>query len=1801
MSPHTEFDKGSLIWVKSEIEETLSRAREAMLQFAEGGGESSLRHAQTHLHQAAGALTMVDLAGLARFCEELEQAAAHLIRIENAPDSVPLLLRGLEAVRVYLDRLMAGMPNTPLLLKPLFAEIARLRQGETSGAELFFPNLQLDLPQGLPQKRWPDGELKDELLRQRRRFESGLLHWLQGEQTAAQAMAASLADVAACQTSAVARTFWWSAAAFALGLAGNRAEIDLDTRQLLMRLNLQLRRLVEGSGKVAERLFRDTLYVLAQMDCDSKLVKHLQQAFALDALIPSAAAMQAGIDQLGDTQATVLSEELRGLKETWSRIASGQHDRLPQFAQQLTIFVAKTHALPIPALDQLWDGLLGALLQLGDKAPGEDAALEMATGLLLADNALAAYPDIAPDFPQQVDALLQRLTNPQAQQPVPLLDSISRQAQERLLETQIAQEIRTNLREIEERLDAYFREPDSQRAGLSALVTPLRQVQGALLMLDRPDAVDLVQSCQQRIDALLEQVAPAQSELEDLAEALSTLGFYIDSLAQGREQPELLLPALQRLQGEAHPQTATPVLNEVLEAEPPAGQVATESLVAPAPVVPETRPLPASDAAIDAELLDVYLEEAVEVLSTVAQQLEVCLHDPADREALTLIRRGFHTLKGSGRMVGLYNLGEVAWAAEQLLNKLLQLEKPASPAVLELIESVHQAFGGWVESLRSSGSVEVEAAALIARAGQIRDGLEQQPAPEAQVDVVSEPAAEEAPEELLALAESAGDASEIVIGEIRISPTLFAIFQEEANRYLEMLQRGVVVLSNQGPAEPDFILAAHTLGGIASTTGFRSLGELSYALEQALQKLGDDAWHETDLFGETVFALDSMLGSIFQRAMPGDTPDLLNRLHAVEANAPLLLLDDEDTGITLALEEELPIEAVDEEVESGEITASTISSIGIEAASGPELPALDILPAVDDEEEKFTELLDDAQILEILTNPDDEGLPIDIAEAASLDVPVRHEEVAQCEDLVAATVVAADVGLPLEETPALAVSEDTALLSELETASVAAEKVQGQAGLATQLEEIKTSFADDIDEQLLPVFIEEADELMPVVSACLLALTENPDDSPALLRLKRTLHTMKGSARMTGAMRMGEAAHRMESRLEQVTKPGEALLDLLDNDYELLRLIFDEVSGRSVPVSTGAGVPGAEAAALPQQHVPGLGLPEPEGRATIRVKSDLVDELVNQAGEIAIARSRIEAEMLALKGTLSDLTENVVRLRSQLREIEIQAESQMQAREKELQEHEARFDPLEFDRFTRLQELTRFLAESVNDVGNVQQSLLKNLDESNAALTAQARMTRDLQQSLMRVRLVPFNSIADRLYRLARTTGKEVGKKVNLEIKGGAVEIDRGVLEKMVSPFEHMLRNAIDHGLENAPDRLASGKSEFGEIQIEVRQEGNELLLTLQDDGRGLDLARIRQRAQETGLIQPEQVLSDHELAMLIFEPGFSTADSVTQLSGRGIGMDVVKNEISNLAGRIDVQSTPGTGTTFQIRLPLSLAVTQVLLVRAGERTIAIPAVLVEQVQELKHDPLAKLYQDREQLWQGQRYPFAYLPHLLGDLARQPEQKRYSTVLLLRSGNDRLALHIDELVKNLEVVVKQIGPQLARVPGVVGGTVLGSGEIVLITNPLQLLPLMAHIASVSADVRQPADSQAVETQTLHTAPVVMVVDDSLTVRKITSRLLTREGYQVVVAKDGVDALQQMQEVRPSVMLVDIEMPRMDGFELTRNVRAAPDTRDIPIIMITSRTADKHRKVAFDLGVNVFLGKPYQEEELLGHIRNFVEV
>jgi len=792
-----------------------------------------------------------------------------------------------------------------------------------------------------------------------------------------------------------------------------------------------------------------------------------------------------------------------------------------------------------------------------------------------------------------------------------------------------------------------------------------------------------------------------------------------------------------------------------------------------------------------------------------------------------------------------------------------------------------------------------------------------------------------------------------------------------------------------------------------------------------------------------------------------------------------------------------------------------------------------------------------------------------------------------------------------------------------------------------------------LDPELVSLFTEEAGELLDSSDGLMATLRNVPDDVECIRGLQRNLHTLKGGARVVGIAAVGDLAHAMETLLEKIGDRKRAVepieVDSLERAFDRLHDMLERVmENRAVATPVNAverfnalaegrpiaGVAGAfETTSEPNpardEVAPvAKAVPAPPPRAApqfvetevqapaelIRVRSDLLDSLVNAAGEASIYRARLEQQVGNFRFNLVELNQTVARLREQLRKLEIETETQILSRyQRENEAGEgAAFDPLELDRFSNLQQYSRALAESVSDLASIQDILDDQARQSETLLLQQSRVNSDLQDGLMRTRMVPFESMVPNLRRTLRGAADELGKRAQLRVEGAQGEMDRSVMERMKAPFEHMLRNALAHGIEDPAQRVAIGKPMEGTVTIHVGRQGTEVLVRVTDDGAGFDRDAIRRKAIERGLLQADMSVSDAELFNFVLQTGFSTASEVSQIAGRGVGMDVVANEIRQLGGSLTIESERGRGTTFNIRLPFTLAVTQAITVRAGDTTFAVPMTSVQAVSRIPREEMAARMAsgDRSIEYAGEPYQLHELSELLGLGASHAVEDSTGQLplLMVRAGDLRAAIHIDSVIGSREIVVKPVGPQISNVPGMFGATIMGDGSVMLI---LDLAPLVRHsVAKQSAlvtvaEAEEPGDAEplrpVVPSRTDESGPrLVMVVDDSITMRKVTTRVLEREQLEVVTAKDGVDALEQLQERVPDVMLLDIEMPRMDGYELATHMKNDARFRHVPIIMITSRTGEKHRQRAFEIGVERYIGKPYSESDLLRHVNEMLE-
>jgi chemosensory pili system protein ChpA (sensor histidine kinase/response regulator) len=1704
-----EFDIGPLTWVKDEINQALGSVLENLDSVAQNPDDlSPLRYSQTHLYQVSGALDMVGLEGCKRFCAEIEKLAGKLEKkeVQITPEVVTALQNSVNALTAYLQDLLNGSPDIPLKLFPAMSALAAVQGESIEESELFFPDTARRAPKDLPSTDLDEAALPDFIAEQRNRFQKSLLTWLKnGSAQGLEEMRAAMENVQQVQKQAAQKTLWWVASAFTDTLTQEIIAAQAGVKKLCRRLDQQLKSLSEGASRASGNLLRDILYYVALSPAATERISLVKDTFELQRLLPASAPVATAIEITETEKAAVeqFKTVLDALKETWAEVSEGKEGALDHFMHQLVDIIEPVHSLSNQPVVQLFNSIheLATALDLDATKINETALIEAATALNLLEDALNGYERPDPELMQQLATQSQRLEDVMGGGP--MADFAGAAMSDHLdadVLLAVAQQIRESLKAVEQTLDAFFRNPADKEV-LQLVDKPMQQITAAFDMLDMYVPTQVAKASSAIVNFFTRAAEPDQALFELVAEGLSLLDFYVEELPKPRQESFTALEAvLDRLQAELQklditpasavsadaavedaasaetlevPETAeAPVADEPGEAHveeglpeepqaPAAGSEATSPAANAGPMV--------VDKAFDEELLDIYLTEAEEVLAHVAQHMQALRINATDNEALVEVRRGFHTLKGSGRTVGLAALGEVAWSVEKLMNHMLEGKVVPSAAQLAFIEQASAAFAGWAAALRESGSVELETQSWTERAAALQSDSSNQPP--------------------VAVAE------EVVIdGTRRMSRNLFNIFLNEADQHMNTLQQGLAALSVDSPSRPTEASrrAAHTLSSNAGTAGFKPIAELAKALEQWLDiHPGNWTQEALSLLDSTLTALADMLRKAAQMRQPKPATGLLNVLREQTAK---LEAEAEAQGLNTSDYMGIDLEGIDADISA--IVQSERPSTGAE----------EVLPAA--------------------------------AEKQAEEVPAAAEA---------------------EPEPAA-------------PAEAPAQSVAQQA-------------ATSVDQELLTMFVEEARELVPQVGNELRAWRANPQQGEHPDALQRALHTLKGSARMAGQAELGDTVHSMEDRVIKALKGKTS-----DIDFDSMFVDLDKIGGLLEEVmGEGTGVTRSRAADTDVPEIAPVQARSTDRRAQyLRLRADMLDRLINEAGEISIARSRIEREMQGFKQFSLDLTESVFRLRNHLRELEIEAESQLQSRMTHLQETNETFDPLEFDRFTRLQELTRMLAESVNDVATIQHSLLMNLDETEAALQQQNRMNRDLQHGLMNVRMVPFSQISERLQRIVRQTARELNKRVEMVIEGENVEIDRSVLDKIGAPLEHLLRNSVAHGMESAQERKKQGKPEVGNIKLRVRQESDEIIMTVTDDGAGIKLDRVREKAIERGLLKADQEISEQALLSVIFEAGFSTADAISQIAGRGVGLDAVRSDITALGGRIDVSNTPGQGAVFSIYLPVTLSVAQVVMIRAGNRIFSIPSTMVEQVQKLKPAALAEAYQAHGVKWADRDYPLYFLGKLIGE-EETPEEQRYTPVMLLRSGTYRIALHVDEILNNQEVVMKPIGPQLARVPGMMGATVMGDGKIILIINPVQLAN--REVLSVGS-IKVTSAAPVLEAEA---APLVMVVDDSLTMRKVLSRTLEREGYRVVTAKDGMDAIQVLQENLPDIMLTDIEMPRMDGFELVRNVRDDERTRELPIIIISSRTAEKHRNLAKEIGVNAFLGKPVQDEELITQI------
>ena len=1885
-------DHSTLKWVKAELDETLKQARQALEAHVENPeDESQLRFCAVHLHQVCGTLQMVELYGAAMLAEELEQLVLALIdgRVNQKQEVYELLMAGILQLPDYLDRIAAGHRDVPLVLLPLMNDL-RASRGEKLVSEnaLFAPDLSVEVPDDLPADS--NAMAAQQLARTLRHpYQIALLGWYRDPDSRGnlRKMADILEDLRKASRQPASRALWWVASGMVEALASGALEVSMATRLLLGQLDRQIKRLIdEGETALAEalpeELMRNLLFYVARAARGNPAVDRIKEAYGLDGLLPeeneldeARSAMSGHTRALMESVAAALKEDLAQVKDVLDLVMRGGGQASEELGPVTETLRRIGDTLGMLGLGALRSQVMkqtetASALAEGREEATEERLMDIASAMLVVESSL--------------DGMVSgELSAAELAEESETGRSVLPEAEFVQVKGAVAEEAIRDMARAKDAILAFI-ENSEDFSSLEEAAGLFRQIKGGLLLLNESRAAGLLEAVTGYVeDSMLKaHRVPEEAHLDHLADAISGIEYYLENLVDRKVESGGILDVVQAsvdalgrggevipfqrgqesTTGEQAPEFGLPAEgaeefdlsqleisdfadlgeHEKLEIEPypgleeaPAEEAGTESAeaqeepagmaeapgeeaeeeevaepAAEAPVreavaeAPFESPYPVLEGEdIDDEILEIFQEEAEEEVANIRELMPRWLENEEDQEALTEARRSFHTIKGSGRLVGAKLIGEFAWAFENMLNRVIDQTVARSPEMCALLEKTLDALPQLVEQLRGGPAPALDVIAMMEKAdalakgelpeiGDLRRGAA---VPVSAVEEAGAPA-EEAP----------GEAEESTAPAI--DPVLYDIFSKESRTHIANI-RDFLGACSEDPAAcqigDELIRAIHTLHGSAHMAGAQSIAAIAGEMEAYAKAL--KAEH---------LSLPADGRAAFMEAL-GLIEDILPLLADAEASLP-------DVEAMLHTLRALPrtAEEVVEEIQPAETPEEAVT---VEALAEEATP-VEVVEEIAEEETPSVE------VTEVLGEASGESVAVEEIELEAAGEEEAGEE---------AVSVVPEAGPAEEEAAAIEIGvEEEDAVPAAEVVEFSAEELPEEAEVAQAAEEtVAEGMEEEPDQELVEVFLEEADDILASSETTLQQWVNAPDDAELMAAMQRELHTLKGGARMANFKAIGDLAHHLESLLiaavDGQLEPGQALFDLLQQSHDWLASMVeavksgqapepaDELIARSDALRRGEAV----ATAAPEQAAPEAAreeapageemavIPPPVQEAApveevapavaargaqemVRVRADLLDDMVNYAGEISIYRSRLEQQVGSYRFNLNELGQTVERLRDQLRKLDIETEAQILYRYERdgIDVHED-FDPLEMDRYSTLQTLSRSMAESINDLVSLQ-GLLENITrESETLLVQQARVNTELQEGLMRTRMVPFSRLAPRLRRIVRQAAQELGKRAELVLEGAEGEIDRTVIDRITAPLEHMLRNAVAHGIEPPAEREAAGKRPTGRIIVGLRRDGSDVVITVADDGRGMNLEAIRAKAVERGLISADAQFSDEEVMQFVLETGFSTAEEVSQIAGRGVGMDVVNSEVKQLGGSLHIHSDSGQGTRFTIRLPFTLAINQALLVQVREDIYAIPLTGIEGVVRMSQEQLADFYANPERRFEyaGFEYEVRYLGAMLGqgEATLGPSMPKRLPVLLVRSGDHHMALQVDALLGSREAVVKSVGPQISTVRGISGATILGDGRVVLI---LDLGGLVRAGAAVMR-IERPAAEAPQETRE---TPLVMVVDDSITVRKVTTRLLARNDMDAITAKDGVDALAKLQEHIPDVMLLDIEMPRMDGFELATHIRNEPRLRDIPIIMITSRTGEKHRQRAMEIGVDRYLGKPYQESELLETIQALIE-
>ena len=1796
-----------LNWIKPELENTIKTVRDLFESYSqELDDDAPIEKIRAELHLLHGSFEMLNLYGAALLVADMKKAidAIQGDSKKNKEDIFEALLHATLTLETFIDKLNVSNNGIPTSLLLIINDLrASIKEPLLSESSLFSPNLSIipKIPLHTHSKEQMGARLKNYAAKLRPYYQAALLSWFRNpsDQLSLQQLCLVARNFEfACLTPRN-RQIWWILGGLFEAMRDQGLSSNIALRLILGEADRVIKSFSQGDTNIYEQtppieLLKNALYYISQANSDGERVRALKEIYQLENITPSEE--EISLLQHGNNAPS---------SETFTLIANELSKSLEQVKATIENFVRNTQDNPIrlkqtiTPLKHISDTL--SLLNLGEekqklqeqadiiseiiitnKAPSNDTMLEIAAAILHVETSLK---NIGKAGPKTSNAINLELATPAVN------SELIKITEKTALEAQ------GNIAQIKNCIMAYLASNQTQKNMLTNITKLLTEIKGCLIILNNEQASKIANALLEYVQNEIidnEESLPS-GNLDILAETIVSLEYYFETVMDSNVSTDPIIEmariSINKL-GFSIPAVAKPIINDITDDTINIHDITPnaikrlqkkEELRFPRKIKnnPNDNNIIALNAeSIDDEIAEIFIDEAIEELELMRNNLRTLQLSMDDSTTLTSVRKTLHTLKGSGRIAGAMHISELSSTLNDYLSRIMCGALDVNQETVSILEESHKLMLELIECFKDRASPPSAFNKIIAT---VKEIIGPTPEPPKNIPKLSK---------VIPITRNIKNAN---IKELD-NAVQTDLEQRPTDKAQELLQVSI----NQVGIIDSFALAPDKRN-CEPPSQDELLTAISTLRECAVLSKAREFIHTTDLLSKYISNISKKNGDLGSEALE-ILKEFCTTTREILFDLSLTLHASDITGNIPSAINEITEQTLD--TNSSATKQDALINTEHQALPGPEKS-----------NSKDNETFSTKNEVDTIAKPHHENNTSEEFNEDLIDIFME-----EAVELIESANNIVDEYDSDNDSKKLYTAIQRVLHTIKGSARMAGVMYVGDLShmLETKIESISSKR------------ISHPDNLIEIIQSCFDSINDTIEDIRSGKQITRDQNLLDKLSSNNPQVYQDDTKDNktkstdspnekdVDTKPQALTtnNPLDSSEDIESNSDEYVKAINAENSTARINYSNDSTIDTPSSKTKTEDtknkrleentkskitnpnentnHVDEKdGLKSNNKKSgSVKVDANILDTLVNQASEENAISNRIEDHISTIKSNLFEMDKTVARALTQMRDLQFEAYNLAEQHSKVSDQFDMDTE-LNLSTFSEGQKITQRLMESFGDIESLHGLLTRLTLETDTLVLQQKKIHSELQENLLGTRMVTFSVQTQRMQRILRQTCISLRKKAKLTLEGTDGSVDRSVLETLMGPMEHIIRNAAAHGIEAPIQRKKLNKREAGAVHIKFSKDRSEHLIEISDDGAGIDLDCVKRKALAEGLITAEDELSDDELCNLIFKPGFSTCDEVSQISGRGVGMDVAINEIRQLGGSLSVSSTPSEGSKFIIRLPFTVSSNHTLFVKVGKNTYALPSNMIEHTISISQEDLKKLYDNHSPSYHfsNRDYPLWNMESLLNNEPIHLPQKHIEChIVLLRNGASLIALQVDEINESRDSVLKPASPQLSNIRGIAGATVLGNGKVVLIIDVPSLILYAESRDNKPSEIIYASDDDGETIKAL-------VVDDSITVRKVTERFLNRHNIKSYTAIDGVDALNVLENMTPDIMLIDIEMPNMDGLELAQRVRADDKLKNTPIIMITSRTGNQHRETAQEIGVNTFLPKPYQEAELIENIQS----